>query len=72
MRNPLKKLPSFGRLIAVTAASVGLFVAQLVMSHMTHSITLLVSAYHMLYNIMSLMGCVATIKVEFLFTVYAY
>ena len=64
MKNPLwKKQPGLDRLICVLVASVALFVVQIVMSHITHSLTLLVAAYHMLYNIFSLIGCIATIKV---------
>ena len=66
MRNPLWKLtkPGLDRLICVLVASVALFLVQIVMSHLTHSLTLLVAAYHMLYNIFSLIGCIATIKVS--------
>ncbi|KAK7790713.1 hypothetical protein R5R35_007952 [Gryllus longicercus] len=38
------------------------FVTQLVMSHMTHALTLLVDAYHMLCNLIALAGCIITIK----------
>ncbi len=65
MKNPLWKQPGLDRLICVTVCSVGLFLAQIVMSHVSHSLTLLVAAYHMLYNILSLLGCIATIKVRF-------
>ena len=63
MKNPLWKHPGLDRLIVVTVCSVVLFLIQIVMSHVTHSLTLLAAAYHMLYNIFSLMGCIATIKV---------
>ena len=63
MKNPLWKQPGLDRLICVLVASIALFVVQIVMSHITHSLTLLVASYHMLYNIFSLIGCIATIKV---------
>lgn len=63
MKNPLWKQPGLDRLIVVTVASIALFIAEIAMSHVTHSLTLLVASYHMLYNILSLVGCIATIKV---------
>ena len=68
MKNPFWKQPGLGRIVGVTMASVCMFILQIVMSHVSHSLTLLVAAYHMLYNILSLSGCIATIKVcdEFL------
>ncbi|EFX86106.1 hypothetical protein DAPPUDRAFT_313112 [Daphnia pulex] len=62
MKNPLWKQPGLDRLICVLVASVALFLVQIIMSHITHSLTLLAAAYHMLYNIFSLVGCIATIK----------
>ncbi|XP_057376266.1 proton-coupled zinc antiporter SLC30A1-like [Daphnia carinata] len=62
MRNLLWKQPGLDRLIGVLVASIALFLVEIVMSHITHSLTLLVAAYHMLYNIFSLIGCIATIK----------
>jgi len=50
------------RTVFLLAVSLGFFLAQLVFSHLTHSLTLLVAGYHMLYNIFSLAGCIATIK----------
>ncbi|XP_023723796.1 uncharacterized protein LOC111873371 isoform X1 [Cryptotermes secundus] len=38
------------------------FLVQLFMSHMTHALTLLVDSYHMLCNVMALVGCIITIK----------
>ncbi|KDR23794.1 zinc transporter 10 isoform X2 [Zootermopsis nevadensis] len=38
------------------------FLVQLVMSHMTHALTLLVDSYNMLCNLFSLVGCIITIK----------
>jgi len=51
------------RTIFMLSLSLMLCLAQLVISHMTHSLTLLVATYHMLYNIVALVGCIATIKV---------
>lgn len=63
MINPLWQQPGLDRLIGILVASVALFLVEIVMSHITHSLTLLAVAYHMLYNIFSLIGCIATIKV---------
>ncbi|CAL7949101.1 unnamed protein product [Xylocopa violacea] len=38
------------------------FVVEMVASHVTHSLTLLLNAYHMLCNIIALAGCIASIK----------
>lgn len=40
------------------------FVTELVVSHLTHALTLLVDSYHMLCNIIVLTGCIITIKVS--------
>uniref|UniRef100_T1J125 Cation efflux protein transmembrane domain-containing protein n=1 Tax=Strigamia maritima TaxID=126957 RepID=T1J125_STRMM len=40
------------------------FLAQIAVSHVTHSLTLLVSSYQMLYNILSLLGYVVSIKMS--------
>jgi len=47
----------------MAVASSMIFFVQIAMAHWTHSLTLLAAAYHMLYNILSLIGCIATIKV---------
>lgn len=62
MINPLWQQPGLDRLIGILVASVALFLVEIVMSHITHSLTLLAVAYHILYNIFSLIGCIATIK----------
>jgi Co/Zn/Cd efflux system component len=41
------------------------FLVQLIMSHMTHALTLLVDSYHMLCNAIALVGCIITIKVSY-------
>ncbi|XP_071630627.1 uncharacterized protein Znt77c isoform X1 [Temnothorax longispinosus] len=38
------------------------FLVEIVASHITHSLTLLLNAYHMLCNIVALVGCIASIK----------
>ncbi|KZC11068.1 Zinc/cadmium resistance protein, partial [Dufourea novaeangliae] len=38
------------------------FIVEIVASHVTHSLTLLLNAYHMLCNIIALAGCIASIK----------
>lgn len=38
------------------------FLVEIVTSHVTHSLTLLLNAYHMLCNIIALVGCIASIK----------
>lgn len=40
------------------------FLVEIVASHVTHSLTLLLNAYHMLCNIVALVGCIASIKVK--------
>ena len=52
------------RLWLMLALSLCFFVAQMIAAHVTHSLTLLSAAYQMLYNIFSLGGCIATIKVN--------
>ncbi len=63
MKNPLWKQPGLGRIMFMAVASSMIFLVQIAMAHWTHSLTLLAAAYHMLYNILSLVGCIATIKV---------
>ncbi|XP_055312370.1 proton-coupled zinc antiporter SLC30A1 [Sitodiplosis mosellana] len=46
----------------VLALSIVYFLMQLFLSHITHSLTLLVASYHMLCNIVALSGCIVTIK----------
>ncbi|XP_076631749.1 zinc transporter 77C [Colletes latitarsis] len=38
------------------------FIVEIVASHVTHSLTLLLNAYHMLCNVIALAGCIASIK----------
>ncbi|XP_025988313.1 zinc transporter 1 [Solenopsis invicta] len=41
------------------------FLVELIASHITHSLTLLLNAYHMLCNIVALIGCIASIKYSY-------
>ncbi|XP_018405783.1 PREDICTED: zinc transporter 1 [Cyphomyrmex costatus] len=41
------------------------FLVEIVASHITHSLTLLLNAYHMLCNIVALVGCIASIKYSY-------
>lgn len=56
------------RLIVVLLLSILYFLVLLGFSHITHALTLLVVTYHMLCNIISLVGCIITVKVCLLFT----
>lgn len=50
------------QLYIVLALSVAYFAVQLFLSHISHSLVLLVASYHMLCNIIALSGCILTIK----------
>ncbi|KAJ8866235.1 hypothetical protein PR048_032078, partial [Dryococelus australis] len=52
------------QLYIIMVLTVAFLVAEMVVSHTTHALTLLVDAYHMMCNILSLMGCVVNIKVS--------
>ncbi|XP_030382557.1 zinc transporter 1 [Scaptodrosophila lebanonensis] len=49
-------------LYVILFLSIMYFCVQLVLSHLTHALTLLMSSYHMLCNILALGGCIITIK----------
>lgn len=51
------------QLYLVLALTIIVFVVELVISHLTHALTLLMDSYHMLCNIIALAGCIITIKV---------
>lgn len=57
------------QLYIVLTLTIVFFVAELVMSHITHSLTLLMDSYHVLCNIFALAGCIITIKVRVAFKV---
>ncbi|XP_055908108.1 calcium/manganese antiporter SLC30A10 [Eupeodes corollae] len=50
------------QLYVVLFLSICYFSLQMVLSHMTHGLTLLMSSYHMLCNIFALTGCLITMK----------
>ncbi|XP_050091615.1 uncharacterized protein LOC126575114 [Anopheles aquasalis] len=50
------------QLYIVLALSVAYCVVQLFVSHISHSLVLLVNSYHMMCNIIALTGCILTIK----------
>ncbi|XP_039295298.1 zinc homeostasis factor 1 [Nilaparvata lugens] len=50
------------RVCILLALTTAYFVAQLFVSHLTHALTLLVDSYHVLCNIIALVGCIITIK----------
>ncbi|XP_035794424.1 zinc/cadmium resistance protein-like [Anopheles albimanus] len=50
------------QLYIVLALSVAYFIVQLFVSHISHSLVLLVNSYHMMCNIIALTGCILTIK----------
>lgn len=52
------------QLYIVLALSSVYFLVQLFLSHVSHSLVLLVASYHMLCNIIALTGCILTIKVS--------
>ena len=56
--------PGLARIAIITATSIAFFIVEIVIAHMTHSLTLLAASYHMFYNILSLIGCITTIKVH--------
>ncbi|KAK2588225.1 hypothetical protein KPH14_004259 [Odynerus spinipes] len=50
------------QLYVVLFFTVAFFIVEMVASHVTHSLTLLLNAYHMLCNIIAIVGCLASIK----------
>ncbi|XP_075235205.1 zinc transporter 77C [Lycorma delicatula] len=50
------------RLYVVLALTTAYFLTQLLVSHLTHALTLLVDSYHVLCNLIALIGCIITIK----------
>lgn len=52
------------RVYAFTAVLCVYFVVELLMSHVTHSLTLLTDAYHTLYNIVGILGFVIAMKMS--------
>jgi len=52
------------QLYLILGLTIFFFLVQLIMSHMTHALTLLVDSYHMFCNVIALVGCIITIKVN--------
>lgn len=52
------------QLVIILCVSIAFFLLQLFLSHISHALTLLVNAYHMLCNIIALTGCIITLKVS--------
>lgn len=52
------------KLWLVLGATLAFSVLLLAAAHLTHSLTLRVEAYHALYNLLSLTGCLLTMKVS--------
>lgn len=52
------------QLYVVLTLTVLFFIVELIVSHLTHALTLLMDSYHMLCHIMALVGCITTIKVS--------
>ncbi|KAI4497782.1 hypothetical protein M0802_007108 [Mischocyttarus mexicanus] len=50
------------QLYLVVFFTVAFFIVEMVASHVTHSLTLLLNAYHMLCNIIAMLGCLVSIK----------
>lgn len=63
MKSWLSRMQPFP-LYFVLTLSIIYFLIQLVFSHLTHALTLLVDSYHMLCNIIALSGCIVAIKVS--------
>ena len=52
------------RIYVLTAVIIAHFLVELVMSNLTHSLTLLTDAYHTLYNIVAVAGFIIALKVR--------
>ncbi|XP_973626.3 calcium/manganese antiporter SLC30A10 isoform X1 [Tribolium castaneum] len=50
------------QLYVILILTVMFFITELIFSHITHALTLLMDSYHMLCNILALTGCIITIK----------
>ncbi|XP_063710132.1 proton-coupled zinc antiporter SLC30A1 [Culicoides brevitarsis] len=61
MKDILYRLQPF-QLYIILCLSIAFFLVQLFLSHISHALTLLVQAYHMLCNIICLVGCILTLK----------
>lgn len=52
------------KLWLVLVLTLSFAVVLLAAAHLTHSLTLRVEAYHVIYNLLSLIGCLLTMKVS--------
>lgn len=52
------------KVYTLTVVIVTYFLLELVTSHLTHSLTLLIDAYHSLYNIVGMIGFIIAMKVR--------
>lgn len=50
------------QLYVILALTIVFFITELIVSHLTHALTLLMDSYQMLCNILALTGCITTIK----------
>lgn len=58
-----RKLQPF-QLHIILGLTIVFFITELIVSHVTHALVLLMDSYHMLCNIMALTGCIITMKVS--------
>ncbi|KAJ8967961.1 hypothetical protein NQ317_016682 [Molorchus minor] len=61
MKEWFRKMQPF-QLYIILVLTTAFFVTELIVSHLTHSLTLLMDSYHMLCNILALAGSIITIK----------
>jgi len=50
------------QLYVILTLTVAFFITELVVSHVTHALTLLMDSYHTLCNIFALLACMITVK----------
>ncbi|XP_057661443.1 uncharacterized protein LOC130897001 isoform X1 [Diorhabda carinulata] len=61
MKEWVRRMQPF-QLYVVLGLTITFFIIELIISHLTHALTLLMDSYHTLVNIMALGGCIVTIK----------
>uniref|UniRef100_A0A6P7H0N1 Zinc/cadmium resistance protein isoform X1 n=2 Tax=Diabrotica virgifera virgifera TaxID=50390 RepID=A0A6P7H0N1_DIAVI len=61
MKEWVRRMQPF-QLYVVLGLTIAFFLLELIVSHLTHALTLLMDSYHTLCNIMALGGCILTIK----------
>ncbi|CAG9859929.1 unnamed protein product [Phyllotreta striolata] len=61
MKEWVRRMQPF-QLYVVLSLTIAFFLVELIISHLTHALTLLMDSYHTLCNIMALGGCIVTIK----------